>query len=70
MVVSVTQFAHHGIPASGFVFDSPWEVAYNDFQFNMGQFGADATIECVHYPGYIACRDDPGGTSAVQFKFV
>jgi alpha-D-xyloside xylohydrolase len=29
-----------GIPGSVFVFDSPWEVAYNDFQFNMTQFGA------------------------------
>ena len=48
----VTQFAEHGIPASGFVFDSPWEVAYNDFQFNMTQFGADATIEGTHYPGF------------------
>jgi alpha-D-xyloside xylohydrolase len=29
-----------GIPGSVFVFDSPWEVAYNDFQFNMAQWGA------------------------------
>jgi alpha-D-xyloside xylohydrolase len=49
---AVSQFASHNIPASGFVFDSPWEVAYNDFQFNMAQFGADATIEGVHYPGF------------------
>lgn len=53
----VTQFANHGIPASGFVFDSPWEVAYNDFQFNMVQFGADATIEGVHYPGFTSLAD-------------
>lgn len=54
---AVTQFANHGIPASGFVFDSPWEVAYNDFQFNMVQFGADATIEGVHYPGFASMAE-------------
>lgn len=49
---AVTQFRDRGIPASAFVFDSPWEVAYNDLQFNMTQFGQDATIEGVHYPGF------------------
>jgi alpha-D-xyloside xylohydrolase len=49
---AVTQFRDHGIPASGFVFDSPWETAYNDFEFNMTQFGQDATIEGTHYPGF------------------
>jgi hypothetical protein len=39
---AVTQFRDRGIPASAFVFDSPWETAYNDFQFNMTQFGNDA----------------------------
>ena len=36
---AVTQYGERGIPASVFVFDSPWEVAYNDFQWNMTQFG-------------------------------
>jgi alpha-D-xyloside xylohydrolase len=49
---AVTQFKDRGLPASGFVFDSPWEVAYNDFTFNMTQFGQDATIEGVQYPGF------------------
>jgi alpha-D-xyloside xylohydrolase len=49
---AVTQFRDHGIPASGFVFDSPWETAYNDFTFNITQFGQAATIEGVHYPGF------------------
>jgi alpha-D-xyloside xylohydrolase len=49
---AVTQFRTRGIPASAFVFDSPWETAYNDFQFNMVQFGRDATIDGVHYPGF------------------
>jgi alpha-D-xyloside xylohydrolase len=46
---AVTQFRNRDIPASAFVFDSPWEIAYNDFQFNMIQFGKDATIDGVHY---------------------
>jgi alpha-D-xyloside xylohydrolase len=49
---AVTQFRDRGIPASAFVFDSPWETAYNDFQFNLTQFGADTTIDGVHYPGF------------------
>ena len=49
---AVTQFRNRGIPASGFVFDSPWEIAYNDFHFNMMQFAKDATIDGVHYQGF------------------
>jgi alpha-D-xyloside xylohydrolase len=54
---AVTQFRDHGIPASGFVFDSPWEVAYNDFEFNMTQFGQDATIDGVHYAGFASLTE-------------
>lgn len=54
---AVTQFRNRGIPASGFVFDSPWEVAYNDFRFNMVQFGKDATIDGVHYPGFTSLTE-------------
>ena len=32
---AVTKFRERGIPVSGFVFDSPWEIAYNDFKFNI-----------------------------------
>jgi alpha-D-xyloside xylohydrolase len=49
---AVTQFRDRQIPASAFVFDSPWETAYNDFQFNMIQFAKDATIDGVHYAGF------------------
>lgn len=49
---AVTQFRQHGIPVSAFVFDSPWEVAYNDFRFNMTQFGRDATINGQHFAGF------------------
>jgi alpha-D-xyloside xylohydrolase len=54
---AVTQFRQRGIPASAVVFDSPWEIAYNDFQFNTTQFGADATIEGQHFPGFASVGD-------------
>jgi alpha-D-xyloside xylohydrolase len=54
---AVTQFRNRDIPASGFVFDSPWEIAYNDFRFNMVQFGKDATIDGVHYPGFASLTE-------------
>lgn len=49
---AVTQFRSRGLPASAFVFDSPWEIAYNDFQFNLMQFAKDATIDGTHFPGF------------------
>jgi alpha-D-xyloside xylohydrolase len=54
---AVTQFRDRGIPASAFVFDSPWETAYNDFTFNMTQFGQDATFDEVHYPGFASVAE-------------
>jgi alpha-D-xyloside xylohydrolase len=54
---AVTQFRQRGIPASAFVFDSPWETAYNDFGFNMVQFGKDATIDGVHYQGFASVTE-------------
>jgi len=41
-----------GIPASAIVFDSPWETAYNDLQFNMTQFGKGEDFEGDHYDGF------------------
>jgi alpha-D-xyloside xylohydrolase len=49
---AVTQFRSRGLPASAFVFDSPWETAYNDFRFNLTQFARDATIDGMHFPGF------------------
>jgi len=54
---AVTQFRRRGIPVSAFVFDSPWEIAYNDFSFNMVQFGKDATIDGEHYDGFSSLGD-------------
>jgi alpha-D-xyloside xylohydrolase len=42
---AITKYRDSGIPASVFVFDSPWEVSYNDFTWNMTQFGAGGTYE-------------------------
>ena len=49
---AVEKFRALGIPASGFVFDSPWETAYNDFRFNMEQFGAKGHFEGNDYDGF------------------
>lgn len=54
---AVTQFRRRGIPVSAFVFDSPWEVAYNDFRFNMTQFAKDATIDGQHFAGFTSLGD-------------
>jgi len=54
---AVTQFRARGIPASAFVFDSPWEVAYNDFRFNMVQFGKDAIIDGEHFAGFASMAE-------------
>jgi alpha-glucosidase (family GH31 glycosyl hydrolase) len=51
---AVTKFRERQIPVSAFVFDSPWEKAYNDYAFNIGtgpardpntQFGSDGQFE-------------------------
>lgn len=49
---AVTQFRDRDLPASAFVFDSPWETTYNDFNFNMTQFAKDATIDGMHFDGF------------------
>jgi alpha-D-xyloside xylohydrolase len=54
---AVTKFREHGIPASMFVFDSPWETSYNDFTFNMTQFGKGGTFEGVHFDGFASLTE-------------
>jgi alpha-D-xyloside xylohydrolase len=49
---AVTQFRKRGIPVSAFVFDSPWEIGYNDFRFNMTQFGQGAAIDGEDHAGF------------------
>lgn len=54
---AVTKYRQLGIPGSVFVFDSPWEVSYNDFTWNMTQFGAGGTYEGVNYAGFNSATD-------------
>src|SRR5882724_9923765 len=54
---AVEQFRIRGIPASAFVFDSPWEIAYNDFKCNMTQFAKDDTIDGQHFAGFQSLSD-------------
>jgi alpha-D-xyloside xylohydrolase len=54
---AVTKYRALGIPGSVFVFDSPWEVSYNDFTWNMGQFGAGGTYEGMNYNGFNSSLD-------------
>jgi alpha-D-xyloside xylohydrolase len=49
---AVTKFRERKIPVSAFVFDSPWEVAYNDFKFNEAQFLRPDTFENQHFLGF------------------
>jgi alpha-D-xyloside xylohydrolase len=54
---AVRKYRASGIPGSVFVFDSPWEVSYNDFTWNMTQFGAGGTYEGTHYDGFQSSGD-------------
>jgi len=49
---AVQKYRALGLPGSVFVFDSPWEVSYNDFTWNMTQFGAGGTYEGKNYDGF------------------
>lgn len=49
---AVSRFRERGIAGSIFVFDSPWETAYNDFQYNRAQFAAGGQFEGEDFPGF------------------
>jgi alpha-D-xyloside xylohydrolase len=53
----LTKYRERGIPGSVFVFDSPWEIGYNDFAWNMTQFGNGGTFESLFYPGFSSVTD-------------
>lgn len=56
----LTKYRERGIPGSVFVFDSPWEVGYNDFTWNIGagnQFSNGGTFEGQFYPGFATVTD-------------
>ena len=54
---AVTKYRQSGIPISVFVFDSPWETAYNDFTWNMTQFGLGGTYESQSYSGFASLTE-------------
>ena len=57
---AVSLFRERGIPSSIFVFDSPWEVAYNDFRFNQQQFAAPESgphVENRDVPGFASIEE-------------
>ena len=66
---AITKYRDSGIPASVFVFDSPWEVSYNDFTWNFGtpnspgQFRTGGTYEgttshsSASYDGFSSVTD-------------
>jgi alpha-D-xyloside xylohydrolase len=49
---AVSKFRERGIPCSMFVFDSPWETAYNDFHLNQAQFAPAARFEDQAFDGF------------------
>jgi alpha-D-xyloside xylohydrolase len=53
----ITKHRDSGIPISAFVFDSPWETAYNDFNWNMTQWGTGGTYEGTNYSGFSSVTD-------------
>jgi len=57
---AVSKFRARRIPASVFVFDSPWEVAYNDFTFNRKQFGQGKKFrgeDGIEHDGFVLVDD-------------
>lgn len=53
----ISKYRDLGLPGTAFVFDSPWETAYNDFNWNMDQFSRSSTNESVVYPGFATVAD-------------
>jgi alpha-D-xyloside xylohydrolase len=57
---AVSRYRQRGIPSSIFVFDSPWEIAYNDFLINQQQFAANASgehVENQNFDGFASPLD-------------
>ena len=60
---TISKYRALGIPGSAFVFDSPWEIGYNDFNWNMTQWGNSGTYETIagggssNYLGFASVTD-------------
>jgi alpha-D-xyloside xylohydrolase len=53
----VERYRALGIPGSVLVFDSPWEVGYNDLAWNETQFGRGGTYDGVPYAGFASAAE-------------
>lgn len=67
---AVTRYRELGIPGSVFVFDSPWEVSYNDFRWNQTQFAAGGTYEGARFDGFASPREMMDFLRAHGFRVV
>jgi alpha-D-xyloside xylohydrolase len=54
---TISKYRALGIPGSAFVFDSPWEVGYNDFTWNTTQWSNGGTYEGTFYSGFTSVGD-------------
>ena len=53
----ISKYRQLGIPGSSLVFDSPWAISYNDFQWNTNQWKTGGTFESSFYPGFPTTTD-------------
>ncbi len=53
----LTRLAELGAPGSVFVFDSPWQTAYNDFTWNTAQFARGGIYEGRDWAGFASPRE-------------
>jgi alpha-D-xyloside xylohydrolase len=66
---AVGKFRQRGIPASAFVFDSPWEISYNDFSFNIPSpsfHAGDPENTQLGHPGTFEGASNAGFTSLAE----
>lgn len=60
---TISKYRALGIPGSAFVFDSPWEVGYNDFTWNMTQWSTNGIYPNIdgagtsNYTGFATIGD-------------
>lgn len=66
----VSRYRERGLAGSVFVFDSPWETAYNDLTWNLAQFSRNSTNEGQFYAGFSSAAEMMGFLRTNGFKVV
>lgn len=66
----LTKYRQYGLAGSVLVFDSPWETAYNDFNWNVQQFQDGNTYEGTFYPGFTTINDMMSFIRSNGFKVI